>query len=246
MTDRLSKRIMVIDLETGGLPDSAPITQFFGTVIDWFDMTKVLEELEVKFQFNLDDCSPDALEINSYKKELWADEAVTKEEGTATIEAFLKRHATEPMISKAGNIYRVCRLAGHNIVRFDEPKFQLLWRDEDKEAAQKKAGTWNGVPVLKYFPSLVPIPIDTMLEISNHSANGDIRKRPKNFKLITCCQYYGLWPMDENDPKQWAAIPEWLRERLGPSARTHDARTDAYMTAALLDRITAGWATRRR
>jgi len=119
----MRNEVVFFDLETGGLdPATHPMIQFAGVAVNrrtW----EVTGELELKIQFEVARCSPQALEVNSFNAELWEKEAVPLHRALDLIVAFLRPHATETRISKKGKPYSVARLAGHNAAAFDAPFF---------------------------------------------------------------------------------------------------------------------------
>lgn len=57
----------------------------------------------------------------NYDPHVWAREAVSPRDGLLTFVDYLKRHATVPKTSKRGRRYRVAKVGGFNVLRFDMP-----------------------------------------------------------------------------------------------------------------------------
>jgi DNA polymerase III epsilon subunit-like protein len=115
----MKKTVVFFDLETGGLTLDHPDIQIAAIAVrDW----EILEEFEVKIQFDEAVCTREALDANSYDPKVWAEEAIPELPALKKFQAFLRKHASVKKISKRDKIYRVARLAGHNVVSFDMPR----------------------------------------------------------------------------------------------------------------------------
>lgn len=119
-----------LDTETGGTdPLQYPIIQAAFVATGPMPDFEVIEELEVKFQFNPEVCSPEALEKNSYDSDVWEKEAVPPPVAVLKIKEFLERHCSREMTSRQGNKYYVTQAVGHNVAKFDLPALQKLFKD---------------------------------------------------------------------------------------------------------------------
>lgn len=109
--------VTFMDTETGGLRPEHPTIQIAAISVDseW----KELETFERKIVFDPLACDAEALEINHYDAKDWATEAKPLPMVLSEFAGLLNRHRCVDLVSKAGNPYRVVRLAGHNIVGFD-------------------------------------------------------------------------------------------------------------------------------
>ena len=197
------REIVFFDLETSGL--EPPPSEFFqgryaaakGKPWSWLstphheiiqlaavavdaESWEVIDRFERKIAFEVGRASPEALEINSYDPEVWEREAVPARQAMAKFRDFLRNHSTVQKISKTGNPYKVAKLAGHNVARFDLP---FLTR------AYKALG-------LGFFPGDF-IPLDTLqlaawwLDSSRERGlkPGDL---PENLKLETLADYLNI------------------------------------------------------
>ena len=118
--------IVFWDYETGGLDRHHPNIQLAAVAVD--DNFNELEAYEAKIQFDVRDAEPKALEIVNYMPEAWVD-AKPERQVMREFLALLERHRTERRISpRTGNEYFVARLAGHNVVAFDKPRLEDMWR----------------------------------------------------------------------------------------------------------------------
>jgi DNA polymerase III epsilon subunit-like protein len=115
------------DLETGGLELFHPVIQFAAVAID--GGFRELEAIETKIRFNEADCTAEALAINHYDPEVWAQCAVPMEAAVVRIAAFMRRHRCVPKVSKTGTTYYVARLCGHNAAAFDGPRLRKMFSD---------------------------------------------------------------------------------------------------------------------
>lgn len=162
--------IVWYDSETGGLLPQHPTTQLAAIAVDsdW----RELETFEVKFQFDVDACEPEALKLNGYSPEKWAN-AVPEAAAWQQFQSMLNRHRCVELISRAGKPYSVARLAGHNIVGFDLPR---------TEAAFKRLGLF------------LPICFRTLLD-TRYGAVWHFERlgvRPKDFKLTGLAEHFGI------------------------------------------------------
>ena len=122
----MAKKIVFYDLETGGLDTREhPVIQI-AAVSTWADTLEPIEEFEVKVQFDVADCSPEALEVNSFDPDIWKKDAVPKLVAMNGLKRFLSNHASTKKIAKSGRPWYTARMAGHNAARFDHP-FLIDW-----------------------------------------------------------------------------------------------------------------------
>lgn len=106
------KPLLITDIETGGIPVSAPIIQI--AAIAFIPRTgEILDEFEQKLQFNVADCAPEALGINHYTPEAWVG-AVPTAQALKDLAAVYSRHAVSARKSKKGGTYKVAIGGGYN------------------------------------------------------------------------------------------------------------------------------------
>jgi DNA polymerase III epsilon subunit-like protein len=170
----------VIDTETGGLEPHHPTIQIAAVCID-NDTSKVLDEIEVKLEFDLEACDPTAMEINSYDAPLWAAEAILPEHARAKLEAFFRKHADLRLIGKSsGRAYNTVRLIAHN-APFDMGRLRALWG-------------------AKFTPFCWWYPLDTLqLALWRFATDLHDRNGPTDFKLETLCSYFGIETASAHD-----------------------------------------------
>ena len=107
--------VIFVDLETSGLsPEDHDIIQIAAKDILTGDRFNQL------MNFKLSNASPEALRINNYDEEKWAEEAVSQRKGYIDFREFLANHTGQERVnSKTGEKYAVAVLIGHNIDGFD-------------------------------------------------------------------------------------------------------------------------------
>lgn len=127
---RSSTEFVWLDVESGGIELSQPIIQVAFVATGPMPKFEVLEELEVKIQFDPAKCDPEALHVNSYDPEVWAREAVPLSTAVALMADFLERHSSREMTSQKGNTYYIAKGAGHNIASFDIPRIRAAFDAE--------------------------------------------------------------------------------------------------------------------
>lgn len=162
--------ICFFDTETGGLLPQHPTTQLAAVAVDndW----REVETFEVKFQFDVNACEPEALKLNGYSPEKWAN-AVPEAYAWQQFQHMLNRHRCVELVSRAGNPYSVARLAGHNILGFDMPR---------TEAAFKRLGL--------FFPIDFRTVLDTRQGACWYFER--LGERPKDFKLTGLAECFGI------------------------------------------------------
>ena len=79
-----------------------------------------LDAFERKLIFNVEQADPEALKINHYDPEVWAREAVPPAVAAADFAKFVDRYRSVHRVGKdSGKSYQVTRMAGHNVLGFD-------------------------------------------------------------------------------------------------------------------------------
>ncbi len=167
----LNERIVVFDVETGGLdPNRHPVIQFAAIACDglWGEV----ESMELKIKFDPKTADPKALEVNHYNPEVWATEAVAESRALDWIAQFFRRHATVSKISAQKKPYTVARICAHN-APFDSG-FLAAWF--------KRAGV--------FCPAACFEPLCT-LNLARWLTLG-APNPPANHKLGTLCEWLGI------------------------------------------------------
>ncbi|MDP2662101.1 MAG: 3'-5' exonuclease [Dehalococcoidia bacterium] len=124
----MRETLIFTDLETGGIAEHCPIIQIGAVAVR---QGRELATYEAKLQFMEEDCEAEALELNSYDRELWAREALGEKDALQGFGAFLSRFATVRKVSKAGNNYFVARMVGFNSSTFDFPRLRARYAAHD-------------------------------------------------------------------------------------------------------------------
>lgn len=110
------------DFETGGLDPKHPNIQLGAVALrDWQEV----DAFEAKIAFDAATADPEALALNHYTPEAWAN-AKPEAQVAQEFERFLSRHAALKLISKRGKPYTTTRLAGHNVAGFDCERLKVM------------------------------------------------------------------------------------------------------------------------
>ena len=172
-----TETIVFLDLESGGLEFTRPIIQIAAVAVN--SRIHELESIEMKITFDESKVDPNSLSKNKYDPELWREEAIAPREAAARFGGFLRRHATVDMFSESGKRYCLAQLAGHNAERFDGPFLHAWYRRQGffcparyMTLCTKQKALW----LFEEDKTLTP---------------------PKNFKLGTLCQYFGVQLPDD-------------------------------------------------
>lgn len=174
-------RTVFFDLETAGLGVDDAIIQFAAVAVD--EQWKEVEALEVKLKFDVSRADASALAVNRYSEERWAN-AVEQRAAVLKIEAFLRRYADVQMKGKNPPFrsYSVARMGGHNIVGFDLERLGRLFKRQ-------------GV----FFPCAFGSNLDTLQGAVWYFAMAKEAPKPKDHKLVTLCQHFGIDVTDAHD-----------------------------------------------
>lgn len=114
------------DLETTGIDlDKSEIIQIAAVAVGEFPWLHEFQEFEIKIKpspAGKIDLEYAAKQFDTnYDKAVWEADGKNAIEGLDLFRRFLKLHARRKKQAKNGSWYPVCRLAGHNITRFDMP-----------------------------------------------------------------------------------------------------------------------------
>jgi len=158
------------DLETGGLEPHHPTIQIAAVAMapGW----REIDSIERKLLFDESACDPEALEINSYDIDDWRREAVAPAVARQNLQTFFEHHATWQLVSKKGNHYNTCRIAGHNAAHFDAPRLKALWGE-------------------RFAPFAWFYPLDTVHLALWYFSFYDV-PQPRNYQLQTLCDHFEI------------------------------------------------------
>ncbi len=162
-------KTIYFDLETGGV-NNEPTIQVAAVAVndDWSEAGA----FQQKIKFDESACSPDALAINRYRPEDWAD-AVAPDIAARRLSVFAKDHATVEMISKrTGEPYYVARLAGYNALTFDLPRLKAMYGQA-------------------FFPFSYHVRDVFQRAMFYFDEHPELAK-PVDLKLSTLCEYFGI------------------------------------------------------
>jgi DNA polymerase III epsilon subunit-like protein len=159
------------DLETAGVdPKRHAIIQVAAVAVD--ESLEPLEAFEAKLRFDPRRANKNSLRKNHYHPGVWAKQGREPDEAARTFAAFLRRHATVPMIGSRGTNYQVAQLVAHN-AGFDGPFLQTWF---------ERAGI--------YLPARQQV-LCTLQRAMWYFTEVDCAP-PKDFKLATLCQCFGV------------------------------------------------------
>lgn len=167
--------VVFFDLETGGLLPQHPIIQIAAVAVS-DDFSEEQGVFETKILFEEHEATREALDLNHYNAQVWAQEGVHVVAALDGLAAFLKKHATVEMVSKrTGAAYRVAQVAGHNIVRFDLERLQAEFKKHQLFCPISYVRTLDTLQGSYWFFQMRPE-----------------MKLPENFKLGTLAHYFGI------------------------------------------------------
>jgi DNA polymerase-3 subunit epsilon/ribonuclease T len=167
----MEQQLVFFDLETGGLdPKRHPIIQLAAVAID--HTGEVLEAFEAKLRFNPKKANAYSLRKNHYHPGVWAKEAGDANETAKNFAAFLRRHATTPMLSSEGRSFHVAQLVAHNAA-FDGP-FLATWYER----------------LELYLPARRQVLCTLQLALWHFTLSQ--ARPPSNYQLATLCAHFGI------------------------------------------------------
>lgn len=168
----MDDRLVFFDLETGGLnPKRHPILQIAAIAVNR-DL-QPLEAFEAKVRFNVGTANRNSLRKHHYSAGIWAQVAVEPKTIAHSFSEFLRRHATIPAISAKGTTFCIAQLVAHN-AEFDG-SFLRAWYEK------------HGI----YLPARRQV-LCTMQRAMWHVAENPGCSPPRDFKLATLCQHFGV------------------------------------------------------
>lgn len=171
-------QLVVFDLETGGVEDHHPNIQIAAVALDaeWNER----DTFEQKILFDELLADPEALELNSYDRDVWSGFGVPEHRAMALFCKWLDAHKSIDKVSaRTGNSYRVARLCGHNASRFDFPRLH---------DACRSAGL--------FLPADFHV-LDTLQACAWNFHR--CREWPNSLKLTVVCQHFGIEVGDAHD-----------------------------------------------
>jgi DNA polymerase III epsilon subunit-like protein len=168
----ISSRLVFFDIETGGLnPRKHPIMQLAAIAVN--DQLEPVGAFEAKVRFDERRANRNSLRKNHYSRGLWAREAIEPREVANTFAAFLRRHATSPMLAADGSAYEVAQLVAHNAT-FDGA-FLRAWYER------------LGIFLPARYHVLCTMQRAVWFLSEHHTA-----LPPPNFQLARLCQYFDV------------------------------------------------------
>jgi len=123
--------LVVFDLETGGFEwwpvtlvsgrviPMRPIIQIAAMSIDRETGERIGSPFEIKVAFKRDSATEDALAVNHYSEEVWAEYGINPLVALQLFVDWLVPHKVHERIGKSGRPYRVAEFCGHNSAGFD-------------------------------------------------------------------------------------------------------------------------------
>lgn len=164
-------RLVMIDLETGGLESKRPIIQIAAIAVD--RRLNEVDSFEVKVRFKECTACPDSLRRVHYRRAEWRRSAVAPKKAAWAFARFLRKHATVEVLRTDLSSFRVAQLASHNSA-FDGP-FLTAWYDRQGIFLPASYRVFCTLQRAYWFfqerPHLTP---------------------PDDFRLGTLCEYFGV------------------------------------------------------
>jgi len=175
--DSSDYKAVFLDTETAGLRDDSPIIELAAVAVNRFSFEE-LEVFEAKIHFDITKADPEALRVNGYDSEKWAD-ALSPNLAWRQFAVFLDRHRTVPQVAKSGRPWLAVRSGGHNIAGFDLPRIRKAMSDR------------------QIFCSLgYTCVLDTMQEAEWFFSRAGDRIPPESRRLTSLCEYFGISAID--------------------------------------------------
>jgi DNA polymerase III epsilon subunit-like protein len=163
-------KFVFVDIEPAGHnPRRHPLLQVAAIAV-----TRELEEVEAfeaKLQFVEAQATKASLRKASYSRAQWARESLPPRRAAQEFSAFLKRHATVPVLGLGGRERRVAQLIAHN-AEFDSSFIQAWFEGQEF-----------------YYPARFQM-LCTLQRAEWYFAEHPELPRPDNMKLLTLCRYF--------------------------------------------------------
>lgn len=210
----MDSRIVVLDLETGGLDwRSHPVTQI--AAIACTDDFSPIEEYEAKLQFDRALATEDALAMNHFDAGVWARDAKHPGVVVGELASFFRRHATLEAMGSKG-LYTVAQLMGQN-VSFDGDFLRRLYREPGWQVGEQRS---------RVFLPAYPRGLDTC-QLAQWAVRVLGLAPPKDFKLGTLCALLEIEVGDAHDALIDARLTIEVARRLTSALRDGELRRDA-------------------
>jgi DNA polymerase III epsilon subunit-like protein len=183
-------KIAFVDIETGGLEPSRPITQIAAVIVEpriegWAELT-VMEE---KIQFDEAEADPVALELTGYTAERWRHSSPI-DVALHALARGLRLHLDVEMTSKKPPFrpYKVITSAGHN-PRFDHERLRAAAKDADVFLALHPRALDTCQLALWLLPGLPDYKLGTVckrlgIAQGGHDALGDARASARIAEIL--------------------------------------------------------------
>lgn len=168
----MQSKLIFVDLEPGGHdPRRHPIVQIAAIAVD--EHLNEIEGFEAKLQFDETQATKASLRKASYSRSRWAREAYDSRTVALEFSAFLKRHATVPVVGRRSQQRDIAQLVAHN-AEFDSAFIQRWYELENL-----------------YLPARFQA-LCTLQRAEWFFAERSELPRPDNFRLLTLCQYFDV------------------------------------------------------
>lgn len=164
--------VVYFDLETAGLELHHPIIQIAAVAVG--DSGNIFGTFNEKLQFDEAQATPEALLINHYSAEAWAN-ALPPVFVVGKLIQFLNKYKEVELISrKTGKPYKVARLGGYNCETFDMPRLRKLFKDSNDAFLPAHPKTLDVLQLAMWYWHVNP------------------RRPPVSMKLVNVCEAAGV------------------------------------------------------
>lgn len=177
--------------DRGILCPPSPVIQIAAIAVDTTTWDE-LDAFEVKLGFRRELAADEALELNSFDRDVWLAESKRVRPALKAFDAFLKRHAHVKRISARGRPWYTARLCGYNAATFDLPLVLRDFADPEWQAYALPSDPPRTSPSEPLWFSGGFDVLDVLHLARWWSLSLEESCRPEDLKLETVAAYYDI------------------------------------------------------